>query len=77
MTFTVTKAQFKDGELLAIATDPDTGNSIPINLCDTITGINIAEELLCNRKDIRIEGSPHLGRLNPKWQTDPCLIYQE
>ena len=65
----IAKAQFKDGELLAIAIDPETGNSIPINLCDTITGIDIAENLLWNRKDIRIEGSPHLGRLNPKYQT--------
>jgi hypothetical protein len=76
-TFMVAKAQFKDGELLAIAIDPETGNSIHINLCDTIAGIDIAEKLLCDQKDIRIEGSPHLGKLNPKWQTTPSLFVQE
>ena len=69
------------GEVIAASelmeVDPETGNSIPMNLCDTITGINITEQLLCNRKGTRIEGSPHLGKLNPKWQTTPCLINQE
>jgi hypothetical protein len=73
----VAKAQFKDGELLAIAINPDTGNSIPINLCDTISGIDIAEQILCDQNGMRIEGSPHLGKLNPKWQTIPGLTNQE
>jgi hypothetical protein len=76
-TYTIAKAQFKGGELLAIAKDPRNGDSIPINLCDTLTRISIAEELLCSHNGIRIEGSPHLGKLNPKWQTDPFLIDQE
>ena len=76
-TYTIVKAQFRDGELLAIAKDPVNGESIPINLCDTLTGISIAEEILCSHNGVHIEGSPHLGKLNPKWHTDPCLIDQE
>jgi hypothetical protein len=76
-TYEIAKAQFKHGELLVIAKHPMNGESIPINLCDTITGIDIAEEMLCSQNSVHIEGSPHLGKLNPKWQTDPCLINQE
>ena len=62
---------------MVIAQNPMNSESIPINLCDTITGIDIAEEILCSQNGICIEGSPHLGKLNPKWQTDPSLIDQE
>ena len=56
-TYVIAKAQFKDGELLVIAKDPVNGESIPINLCDTITGIDIAEEIPCSQNGVRIEGS--------------------